>query len=502
MKPTARPNVEVESGQRLIVPQTNSFSSIAVAWLALGTLLAAFAGVLVASSAYFGADVELIDMPAIPLAAGLVLAGAAFLLVLPLIRRSIAAGFGADRHLLWIVLAFGLVFRLLLLGSTPAFEDDWNRYLWDGAVTANGYNPYAVSPDDAQTEPYHYTLQKLAHESGTVIERVNHSHLKTIYPPVAQGAFALAYALKPWSLTAWRLVLLACEMGTLALLLLLLRDAGRSELWAALYWWNPIAVKELINSAHMEGIVTPLVLGAIWLSLKKWPLAATAGLGLAIGAKLWPAMLAPLILRPLLGEPRRLALAVAVLLTLVALWAWPILIGGVDQTSGFVAFAQQWRTNSAHFPFLANLASKVLAPLGLAETTPGVIVRGMLAAGIGCFALWVCRRPIDGAQDLMQRAGLITAALYLVSPAQFPWYAIWMMPFLCFRPWLGLMAITALVPIYYAAFYFIARDTHEIFRTYIVWLIWVPVWSLLAHEYWRSRSNDHPATSTAERQHA
>ncbi len=64
--------------------------------------------------------------------------------------------------------------------------------------------------------------------------------------------------------------------------------------------------------------------------------------------------------------------------------------------------------------------------------------------------------------------------LYLLSPAQFPWYAIWMLPFLCFRPWLGLLAVTALVPIYYAAFHFIARDTHEIFRNYVVWVIWIP----------------------------
>ncbi len=460
---------------------------IVIAWVALGGLLAALAGVLAAVSKHYRADADLIGMPAIPLATGLVGAGLVFLLTLPLIRASIARGLGFDRHLLVLMIGLGMVLRMLLFWSTPAFEDDWYRYLWDGAVTANGYNPYAVSPDEAQGEPYAYSLQPLAHKSGVVIERVNHSHLKTIYPPVAQAAFALAYLIKPFSLSAWRIVLLLSELAALGLLIALLREAGRSPLWAALYWWNPVVVKEIINSAHMEGIVTPLVLAALLLTLKKRPLAASGMLGLAIGAKLWPVMLAPLVLRPLLAEPKRLAGAIALLLALLGLWAWPIIAGGIDQTSGFIAFAQHWRTNSALFPALQDAASLLLSPCGLGETTPGVITRGLLAAIVGLFALWTAQRPIDGAQDLMQRAGLVTGVLYLLSPAQFPWYAIWMLPFLCFRPWLGLLAVTALVPIYYAAFHFIARDTHEIFRNYVVWAIWIPVWALLAREAWRER---------------
>ena len=49
-------------------------------------------------------------------------------------------------------------------------------------------------------------LDELLHEAGVILERINYPGLTTVYPPVAQAAFALAYWLKPWSLDAWRLV--------------------------------------------------------------------------------------------------------------------------------------------------------------------------------------------------------------------------------------------------------------------------------------------------------
>ena len=47
----------------------------------------------------------------------------------------------------WIIFT-GLFARLILIPSSPILEDDFYRYLWDGAVTANEYNPYVFSPQD------------------------------------------------------------------------------------------------------------------------------------------------------------------------------------------------------------------------------------------------------------------------------------------------------------------------------------------------------------------
>ena len=88
-------------------------------------------------------------MPVAWLVAGLVLAGGVYALFLaPLIANSLGDSAALHHIMVWIVAA-GLAARLVLLLSAPILEDDYQRYLWDGAITANGKSPYAVSPKDA-----------------------------------------------------------------------------------------------------------------------------------------------------------------------------------------------------------------------------------------------------------------------------------------------------------------------------------------------------------------
>ena len=277
-----------------------------LAWAAIAAGLALAAGTLVAYRGRFDYAFELVDIPAVALAAGLVLAG---LLVLPLpwlIARTALHERGGGRALLAFVVGVGIVLRAVLFVTEPALEDDYNRYLWDGGVTAHGINPFAQAPAAAIEQGEATAIGRLAISAGVVMERINHPDLKTIYPPVTQAAFALAHRLAPWSLTAWRVLCLGGEIATLALLLALLGETRRSPLWAALYWWNPLIIKEMINSAHMEAILMPLVLAALLLAVRRRPTGSILLLGLAAGAKLWPVLLAPLLLRPLLAHPARL----------------------------------------------------------------------------------------------------------------------------------------------------------------------------------------------------
>jgi hypothetical protein len=97
-------------------------------------------------------------------------------------------------------------------------------------------------------------------------------------------------------------------------------------------------------------------------------------------------------------------------------------------------------------------------------------------------AVLVSLKPIETPDDLIGRASLMVGALVLLSPAQFPWYAIWFAPFLAFRPWSGFLLLTVTIPLYYTDFFFLSRDRPEIFENVVVWIIWVPVWAALAFE--------------------
>lgn len=475
---------------------------VVAAWGALACALVGLAGVLLGFRHRFDWALELSDIPALPLMTGLIAAGLVFLCVLPLTARTTAVvGSTGQGRIVWLVLGVGLLLRVMMLPTEPALEDDQQRYLWEGALVANGLSPYALAPNDAWHAPAGSPLARLAGAAGPVLDRVNHPGLKTIYPPVAEAAFALAYVLKPFSLTAWRLVLLAADMATLGLLLILLDAVGRPRLWIALYWWNPIVIKEVFNSAHMEGVLIPFVLLALLLSIRRRPLTATSVLGLAVGIKIWPVLLLPLVLRPVVDRPRTVVAAVIVMASMVALWSLPIFLGGLDARSGFRAYAADWQANSALLPALRSVVEWLLAALAQPVSTAGGLARLCLAITAGLVSLAVVRAPLQGASDVLARASVVTLALVLLSPAQFPWYALWTIPLLPFVPRWGVMAMAVFLPIYYASFHFGALGRSEIFRGQVVWLVWAPIWLLLVRDAWAAtraqRERDASSSSTA-----
>ena len=74
---------------------------------------------------------------------------------------------------LWIA---PIVFRALLLLTTPTLSDDVYRYLWDGHLTTEGVNPYANPIEDPVLDPYEIEARKLA----------NNPEYATPYLPAAQ----------------------------------------------------------------------------------------------------------------------------------------------------------------------------------------------------------------------------------------------------------------------------------------------------------------------------
>jgi len=236
-------------------------------WKIGGSLLIFLFGVLLLLAPAFAREIPLVDRPIIVMTLVLLLAGLVFLYLSELIIYTQAGKW----LIIWII-AVGTLMRVFMLFSTPILEDDYYRYLWDGAVTANGFNPYQYSPEQIREGLSGGTeipspLLALARESGAIINSINHDYLRSIYPPLTQGAFALAYLLKPWSLTAWKIVLLLFDVITLLLLIYILRYLNLSPVWIGIYWLNPLLVKEIFNSGHMDLLIFPFLLAAILLSI-------------------------------------------------------------------------------------------------------------------------------------------------------------------------------------------------------------------------------------------
>ena len=370
-----------------------------------------------------------------------------------------------------LLLLAGLVMRVVLFDSTPILEIDYYRYLWDGAVVANGHNPYLLAPIEAQTS----RLADLALQSGPVIERINYADLRTIYPPVTQAFFALSYWLDSWSLDAWRGVLLAADCVALLLILGVLQTLGKPLQWSLVYWLNPLLLQQTYNGLHMEVLLIVPLVAAIWLLLAHRQACAAVVLSLAAGIKLWPLLLLPFALRPLLDQPRRLSGACLAITGVLVLAVLPLFYYGLGEQSGLGSFARDWLRNSGIYPLLEST-------IGLVVDHPAGMTRVLIALGLaGCVA-WFNRSAVTDPDVLVQRLLWVIVLLFLLSPAQFPWYTLWFLPLLCFVPSAPLLLLTALMPIYYLKFHFAYQGNPEVFDRGLVWLQYLPVLGWLAWE--------------------
>ncbi len=468
---------------RLVIPKSIA-EQVSAGWYVTGLLVVAFAIILTFASTRFGYETEVIDMPVLALVAGLVLAGAVFLAALAwLLKHANEPGTTSAKRFVLFIFAIGLAARLVLMTSQPILEDDYQRYLWDGAVVAEGLNPYLKSPDEIRTSITDAPLQALKEQAGPVFKRINHKDLTTIYPPLAQVAFALAHFISPFNLTAWRGVLLFADIATFALLMLALDALGRSRAWIALYWWNPVLLKEVYNSAHFEVLIFPFLLAALLLAFRRRPVAGSTMLGLAAGIKLWPVLLLPLILRAATNERRMQLLAGGVFAALMALWLWPIISAGLGEGAGLSAYAASWSKNGPGFTIVHGIVARVSEAIGLmSDDRANFAARAILAAIAGSVALAAAWHPITRFDDLAARALVVVAVLVVCAPAVYPWYTLWLLPLLVLRPEPGLLLLSATIPVYYTYFHFAARETTEIFHAYVMWLIWLPVFALLG---WR-----------------
>ena len=306
--------------------------------------------------------------------------------------------FPLGRLIVWAV-----VFRICGLAGGPFFEDDFYRYLWDGYRFATTGTPYGSAPEAFFGDP---GVPAMFHR---ILDGINYPELQTIYAPVTQVVFLLGYWLKPGSVAALQSILIAVDLATIALLLRL-APAGNVMLYA----WCPLVVKEVAFTAHPDGIGVCLLLSAIVLARDhRW--SAAVCLGMAVGAKIFALVLAPLVLVGASVGPWVLFVA-----TLAALYAPFALQGGTDFES-LLVFAREWEFNSAAF----GLLTTVLRPF-----------EAKLVLGLLCGAFWgryYFRYSRSSAREV-PRGDWLYGVLLVASPVINPWYLLWLLPFAAIAP--------------------------------------------------------------------
>ena len=457
-----------------------------------GVLLAALAFVRLQSGA-FGYDIPFADRPTELLVALMMLAGFAYFGILLLLRKQ-----APSRKTLAILLVFGALLRLMWLSSTPIYEDDFYRYFWDGAQVASGVNPYMHAPADARAvglpadislppsavKPENSRLAEIA-KSGPQ-DRVAYPYIRTIYPPVAQAFFTFNHIVSPWGLDSWRMILFAVDCFSLWLAFRLLRSLNKPMWQAMIFWLNPLILTETMNAGHMDALLLPFLLGTALLAAHGKFGAAGISLAVAVGVKFWPIMLAPLLFRTLLKNPRKLMVAVLPFAVLTGLLLAPQMLAKLDQTAGIAAYAEGWQTNAFLFGIVDDISAGILS-------APDITSRILVVALLGLIIFQQSRKPPNETNAMSGKFLLVTAALFLISPTGYPWYLVWLIPWLVVHPSAPLLLLTATLPLYDFRFPMTldiasTAATTEWFHSLVVPLQFAPTLLWLAYGFLRKRA--------------
>jgi hypothetical protein len=320
------------------------------------------------------------------------------------------------RRALVAALAVAGACRLALLPAPPTLSTDAYRYVWDARVAGAGIDPYTTAPLDAA----------VAHlRDEAIFPRLNHPEWRTLYPPAAHLFFRAVYRVAPDSVAAMKLGIGLAEVAGLAALVLLVRALGLPAWRVAVYAWHPLVLVETWGSAHVDALaVAAVVLAALAAARSRHALAGAA-LALATLVKLYPALLLPLLLR---SGGRR------------ALLPFALLLG-----AGYLPLA--WRGLDALGSLPRYLVEEHFNP-GLARTLlpwPAVPPLAMVA-----WAAWAGWRP--RATTLVAAAVPLVGGVVLLEPNVFPWYVLWLVPFLALAPSLPWLGFTLAVACAYAFF--------------------------------------------------
>ncbi len=317
------------------------------------------------------------------------------------------------------VFLWALVFHMMGVLGAPLFEDDYFRYLWDAYQSIHLGGPYGIAPSD-----YFYQdeiSQSIPHQFQAILDQINYPDIATIYAPGFQYSFLLAYAIAPGEVWALQLIYSVIDMILIAILLKLAKPN-----MVLLYAWSPLVFKEVILTAHPDGLAVCLLMAAI-LCLKRQYLYRTAILlGASVASKIFAIIFVPFLL--IQCRPRHW---LVFLITLFVLY-FPFLNNGKSDLLGLSAMANNWEFNSAFYGILV---------LWFTAVTSKVILAFLICLFMGGYFLsqfnikLSFNRASFGNIFIIKknpsiiRGDWLMGIFLLCSPVINPWYLIWVLPF-------------------------------------------------------------------------
>jgi alpha-1,6-mannosyltransferase len=356
--------------------------------------------------------------------ASLTVAGIAYLLAV----REFFATQTFSRRVVVIGLVLAAVWQVAFLRLPTPVDDDIHRYVWDGRLQRLGYNPYIVVPSDPAVKALHTPETR----------NLNNPDLPSPYPPGAQLFFRAVTGIHE-STFALKIAFVLCEFGIVFVLLDILRTTGRSPHLVLACAWNPLLAIEVAGSGHIDILGALLLVISVAALARRWRAIAALTFGLAVAVKFLPIVLLPLYWKRIRIRDAALAMVVVALLYL------PFVDHGHIPLGSLGAYVQGFRFNDPVFAILHHVAPPqllvgVAVLVGLASATflrirkpliteSSEVHRGDATVVSPCNSV---APVVQGLEFDWATFAWPMAAGLLCAPVVFPWYLLWLLPFLAF----------------------------------------------------------------------
>jgi len=375
---------------------------------------------------------------------------------------------GNARQLFWL----GVALRVLILWSVPNLSDDYARFLWDGHLSVAGIHPFSHPPI--------YFAENQIIPEGISVELfglLNSPEYYTVYPPVCQAVFAVAAFLFPDSLLGgvfvMKLFLLACEIGTMRLLLGISPDRR----FVGAYALNPLLVLEIVGNCHFEGAMIFFLVAGMLALQQGAVVKAAVWWALATASKMLPLLFLPIVWR-WLGWRRGWVFHFAFGVAAIVLFS-PLLPVLPNMLESLNLYFRQFQFNaSVYYLVKAFGFAQIGWDIGRKS---GPLLGGMTVLGV-LFITWRTRR--NQAQDVLSLATPMTFALLLYlsfSAIVHPWYTTLVVAVSLFTRWRFALVWSATVMLSYSHYW--GGGFKEQYG--LIVLEYAVLWGFLLWEYWR-----------------
>lgn len=357
------------------------------------------------------------------------------------------------------IIAFAIVFRLTLIPTSYTTSDDVHRYLWEGKVLSNGFNPYTTPPQDSS----------LIHLRDDNYEMVTFKHIPAIYPPFSQVVFALNYLVSGNNVVFLKIIYLLFELVTLIFLLKILRLKGKDQKFILLYAWLPLPILEYFNNAHLDVIgITFLVMFLYYFEKNKISLSSLM-LALAFLTKLLAILIIPLIFKKL--GIKKSIIFYAVFLLVCLIFYLPFIYGNPDVLGGLFQYLRHWEFNGSVY----NIFKLIFLRGDIAR----IICTVLLLISV-LFISFKYKYFMNGVFSVLLCTIIFSATVY-------PWYLGWIAALNIFNPFYSILSL--FFTINFSNFTPLAEKWKE----YPVVLIiqYVPFYGLLVYDLWRRKKKDY-----------